>query len=112
MANVDNVAFGKTLKKYRNQHKLKQVELCLELGITKNYLSELERGVGNPSLDMFIRICNYFNVSADTFLSSMLNVGYKMESSIISEKLEHLNPDKRNSVIKILNSIVTELFED
>lgn len=50
---------------------MKQGELANALGISKSYLSELERGEKKVSLDVLNKYANTFDVPASTFLSFM-----------------------------------------
>ena len=50
---------------------MKQGELADALGISKSYLSELERGEKKVSLDVLNKYATTFDVPASTFLSFM-----------------------------------------
>lgn len=62
---------NKALKIVREVHRMKQGELADALGISKSYLSELERGEKKVSLDVLSKYANTFDVPASTFLSFM-----------------------------------------
>jgi len=53
---IDNAVIGRGIRNFRNKKKLSQVELAKSLNIASKYLSEIERGVGTPSLDLLLRI--------------------------------------------------------
>ncbi|MCD7745936.1 MAG: helix-turn-helix domain-containing protein [Lachnospiraceae bacterium] len=57
--------FGLVLKNARMDKKLTQAELAEILDISLSYLKDLEGYRNNPSLEMFVRIMRYFNLSAD-----------------------------------------------
>jgi transcriptional regulator with XRE-family HTH domain len=51
--------FGKILKIHRETHSMTQAELAEELGISRPYLSRIERGYANNlSFDLGVRILN------------------------------------------------------
>lgn len=50
------ILFGKRLKIKRQAKGLTQAELSEETGITAAYISVIERGRANPSLDMLIKL--------------------------------------------------------
>lgn len=54
---------AKTLKELRENKKITQEEEAEELGITKEYLSMLERGDRNPSDKLKEKMANFFKVS-------------------------------------------------
>lgn len=44
------MTFGDEIREYRRKHKLSQSELAIQVGISRNYLSQIERGISdNPS---------------------------------------------------------------
>lgn len=54
---------GMRIKFLRNERGWSQEDLALEANINKNYLSDLENGRRNPSLDILERIANAFGMS-------------------------------------------------
>lgn len=62
---------NRALKIVREVHRMKQGELASELGISKSYLSELERGDKKVSLEVLKKYAEAFEVPTSTFLSFM-----------------------------------------
>lgn len=59
---------GMRIKYLRKQRKWSQEDLAFEAGVNKNYISDLENGRRNPSLDILERIAVAFGISlADLF---------------------------------------------
>ena len=50
------------LKKHRERKGLSQNKLAKQLGITQTFLSEIERGRKNPSLEQFSRLCEALDI--------------------------------------------------
>ena len=50
------------LKKHREMKGLSQNQLAKQLGITQTFLSEIERGRKNPSLEQFFSICEALEI--------------------------------------------------
>lgn len=50
------------LKRKRESLGLSQHKLAEQLGITQTFLSEIERGRKNPSLEQFFRICGALEI--------------------------------------------------
>lgn len=50
------------LKRKRESLGLSQHKLAEQLGITQTFLSEIERGRKNPSLEQFFRICEALEI--------------------------------------------------
>lgn len=65
------------LRLIRAYHDLSQSELCVELGISNSYLSELESGKKQPTLDLLNRYSARFAipVSSLLFFSENLDEG-------------------------------------
>lgn len=67
MANrLENI--GLNIRKYRKQMKLSQVDLAVEVGIDRSYLSEIENGRVNPTINILYAIADSLNVSIVNFL--------------------------------------------
>jgi len=50
------------IKNKREALKLSQHQLAKQLGITQTFLSEIERGRKNPSLEQFFKICEALEI--------------------------------------------------
>ena len=50
------------LKRNREKQGLSQNKLAKRLGVTQTFISEIERGKKNPSLEQFFRICKELQI--------------------------------------------------
>lgn len=50
------------LKRNREKQGLSQNKLAKRLGVTQSFISEIERGRKNPSLEQFFRICKELQI--------------------------------------------------
>jgi transcriptional regulator with XRE-family HTH domain len=67
--------FGSKLRALRQAHHLSLKELASELGYTSHgYISELERGKKQPTVEFVLKIARYFNISTDQLLKDELNL--------------------------------------
>lgn len=64
--------FGEKLKQARTNKGLKQSELAKHLGVTNTTISNWEKNVSKPDLDMLSYICGILGVKASYFLSPTL----------------------------------------
>lgn len=64
-----NRAFAAELQRARNTAKLTQDELAYQASIDRTYVSLLERGKNNPSLDVLFRICEALGREPDEFVA-------------------------------------------
>ena len=56
---------GMRIKFLRQKHHWSQEDLALNANVNKNYLSDLENGRRNPSLEILERIAIAFNISLE-----------------------------------------------
>ena len=56
---------GKNIRDLRQQKHLTQEELAIKLNISDRHLRSLERGEYTPSIDLFVEIAAFFDVTLD-----------------------------------------------
>ncbi len=59
---------GEKIKELRLSKGLNQIELASKLGVTKQSISNFENENIRPSVDMIIKMANFFDVSTDFLL--------------------------------------------
>ena len=62
---------GMRIRYLRKQKGMSQLDLALEAGINKNYISDLERGSRNPSLLILERIAKALDVSLENLFQGI-----------------------------------------
>ena len=55
-------ALAKNLKRLRSERGLSQERLALESNVDRTYVSKIERGIGNPSLEVLVRLAGRLEV--------------------------------------------------
>lgn len=87
---------GNRIRELRTNMSLSQEQLADKLGVTKQAISQMERGVRKPSMDMLDTLCDFFNVSAD-YLRGMEDVTIRLVDGDGIRKLDgeyhHINPE-------------------
>jgi len=106
---LERAALGKRIRESRIRKGYTQQDLAdrAEIGIV--YISEIERGVKMPSLNVFIKIINALDVSADYVLRDELPSGKEYICTEITEKLLILTPGQRKTAADILNAYFVNL---
>lgn len=66
------------LRDLRHQKGATLKEVAAAIGITLSAYSNYEQGLREPSLQILKRICEYFEISADYFLSLETDTGAKL----------------------------------
>ena len=75
---------GNRIKVRRKELNIKQAELAEKLEISNNHMSSVENGRPKPSLDTFIGICNYLNVTPDYLLLGSMHA-YNVPQDILDK---------------------------
>lgn len=103
---MDSKNIGKRLQQQREFARISQEKLSEKIGITATYYSAIERGVRTPRLETFISILNALNVSADVILADVLDVGYTVKASRLSEQIEALSPIEQEQVFLVVDAML------
>jgi len=77
------------IKKLRIAGGITQVDLASKLGVTKQCVSNWENGNIMPSIEMLIKISNYFKVSTD-FLLGLESKKFIDVTSLNDEQIAHI----------------------
>lgn len=74
---------NQALRLIRTYHDLSQTELCKELGISNSYLSEIESGKKQPTIELLTKYSDHFEIP----LSSILFFSENMDAPRPTSKL-------------------------
>lgn len=74
---------SKALSLIRQYHTISQTELCSNLGISNSYLSEIESGKKQPSLEILSRYSDFFEIP----LSSIIFFSEHVDDKKLTEKV-------------------------
>ena len=88
---------GSNIRTARKRADLTQEELSESIGVTPQYLSDLERGLVGTSVSTLIKICSRLNVSADFILFGN-GWGEDSANSTLIEKIQRLPRPKADLV--------------
>lgn len=84
------MALNENIKQLRLARNLSQVDLAKALGVTKQSISNWENNNIQPSIDMLIRLAQFFSVSTDCILG--LNHRKYIEISELTDRqLAHIS---------------------
>ena len=107
---MDRMALGKRIRESRIKNEYTQQDLAIKADIGVVYLSEIERGVKMPSLNIFIKIIDALDVSADYILRDEISSGKEYIYMEVAEKLLALTPHQRKTATDILNAYLDNLL--
>ncbi len=106
---VDKVELGKRLREARIKKGLTQLALAEKADIGDYYLGEIERGIKLPSMNLFIKLIEALDISADYVLRGELTSGKEYVYDELTKKLENLTPQQRNAASEILDAYIRTL---
>ena len=106
---MDKIILGKRLRQSRIQKGYTQQELAKKADIGTVYLGEIERGIKMPSLNIFIKIIEALDISADYVLRDALSSGGTYIFDEITDQLKDLTPQQRKTAVDILNAYIKNL---
>ena len=85
---INNMEMGMRIRELRKHKGLRQAEFASNVGITENYLSKIENGIKQPSLELLMNISLLLGASTDYLLlgrEKMTEASYELMLSKISE---------------------------
>ncbi len=97
---------GKRIQTIRKSKGYTQQQFSEMVGLSTNYLSDVERGKSSVRLDKLVKIINSLECSADDVFMDVINFGYKIKSSRLSERIEALPPNEQGKVFAVLDALI------
>jgi transcriptional regulator with XRE-family HTH domain len=61
--NLLQIHFGRRIRQLRNEHGMSQEQLALKTGLDRTYISGIERGLRNPSLQIISKLAKALSIS-------------------------------------------------
>lgn len=106
---MDQIALGKRIKAAREKAGMTQEDLAAAVDYSVDHMSVVERGVKSPKLEKLVAIANILGIGTDELLQDSLNAATTLRASELSEKLKSLPTEKQRKVMRILDTVITEL---
>ena len=88
--------FGEKIKELRLQRNMSQKQVAEYLGVVGATISAYEQGKKYPSIEILIKICTLYHVSADYLLG-------------LSDNVQLLKSDLTDNQMSILRQLIREL---
>ena len=109
---MDAKMIGRRIQIVRKERGLTQEQLSQAVGLSPNYLSNIETGLKTPKLETFIEIVNALHCDANTLLADVVDSIVTQESSQVSKALSELPVTEQRRIMKIVEMLVTEAKND
>lgn len=103
---MDFDSIGRNIRKFRLEKNLRQEDLAEQTGLSSNYIGMVERGEKTPSLETLIHIANALQVSADMLLSDVLEQGFQVKNTLLTEKLKNLDEAERQRIYDVIETLL------
>lgn len=106
MEELSRELVGKRLRRIRMQQQLSRELFSEQVGISSQFLAELENGKKGMSTDTLYKICNRFSISADYLLfgktnSSQLSDSIQTKLNAFPEKYIELTEEIISAIEKV-----------
>lgn len=98
----NKIEIGKRIRNFRTVNNLTQAQLAESLDISTNFISEVETGKKNISLDILCRLCQYYHLSADYILFGKENSSSAQYT--LSEFLFSISADDIPTILEYLEA--------
>ena len=96
---------GKRVKQGRLKQNMTQYALAEEVGVSQNFLGDIERGIKAPSITTAIRLSNVLDISLDVLFAESL-------TSQVNETQDMVLTDKQLALLKKIVKDVKDTFVD
>lgn len=97
---------GERIKEQRKKCRMTQEQLSEKLGMSKNHLSAIERGVYRVQIETLVMIINCLGCTADDLFFDVIDTGYKIRSNRLSDRIEGLSREEQSRIMAVVETIV------
>jgi transcriptional regulator with XRE-family HTH domain len=108
-AKMDKLTLGDRIKETRKAQRLTQDQLAERLDVSVEFIGQIERGLKLPSINVFIKIIEALNVSADYLLRDSVSTGQLFGENAIGRKIEKLTPKQRIALEALIETYIQYL---
>lgn len=93
---------GARIQRLRKEKGYTQQAFAEMIGLSTNYLSDIERGKSSARLDKFVAIINTLECSADDVFIDVIQYRNRIKASRLSEAIETLPPEEQEKIFEII----------
>ena len=101
-----NSPYGSVIREYRLQANMEQEELARICGLTGNSVSNWERGVSRPDLNLIPTLCEVLGMPLEIFFGMPLRNSLSNEDKALLADYHELTPPNRRQLHKTLRAIL------
>ena len=106
---MKKLVMGDRIREARKAKGLTQEQLAEALELSVEFVGHIERGSKKPSIDVFKKIIEVLDVSADYLLRDSVSTGTLLGDNAIGRKIERLNPKQRVALEALIDTYIQYL---
>ena len=97
---------GVRIKDIRNKRQITQEQLSESVGINTKYLSSIERGKENPTLNILLKLAQSLDVNLDEIFSDIQIEDPENRRAMLNSLLDEADDEQLKFAYKILSAII------
>ena len=97
---------GARIKEIRTRKGLSQEKLSEKMGINPKYLSSIERGKENPTLNTFIKLAESLEVDLGEIFTSLQIEDASRRMPLVKSLLKEADSEQLKVALKVLSAII------
>ncbi len=105
---IDYKEVGRRIARERKKNSLTQEQLAEKIGMSGNYISNIENRYSIPSLETLVKICSALNVTPDYLLLGSVYSSTAYLADTIAKKIEKCNSRERRLIVRFIDWILEE----
>ena len=106
---MEKADLGKKIREARLKKGYTQQVLAEKADVAEMYISQIERGLKMPSMNLFIKIITALDISSDYILRDEVPSGKDYVYGEFTQKLDILTPKQRRAAMEILDAYIRTL---
>lgn len=110
---MNQIKLGKQIRKYRLLKKMTQNDLSYAADVSRNYISDLERGVKGCKVVTLTKIANALDVSTDILLKNDLNISKDLLRYDVCQDIMKLSEKEVHMIANLVEGMIAKaIIED
>ena len=101
---MDKLTMGDRIKEARKTRGLTQDQLAEILDVSVEFVGQIERSQRLPSMQIFIKLIEVLNVSADYLLRDSISTGQLFGENVLGHKSEQLSHKERIALEALIDT--------
>lgn len=106
---MEKADLGKKIREARLKKGYTQQVLAEKADVAEMYISQIERGLKMPSMNLFIKIITALDISSDYILRDEIPSGKDYVYNEFTQKLDTLTLKQRRAAMEILDAYIRTL---